>query len=212
MTFVVKIRYARSGVRDPYFYVSGLLSLPETPDPVERRSAWRQSLTSISRAAQEEGPSPLDGLDPNALARGVQVALQAGLADDLDWLSSAASGVALYVLANALPPGQEQRELGRRMLAIRRRLLDRAKRFDQPMRELVNHTASVIEHADLDGVGAMELTLRLGEAEAQLHHMLRQSAELQKGIDAGKIGEKVARLRESAGLNAMKGGPLRPKS
>ncbi len=91
-------------------------------------------------------------------------------------------------------------------------LLDRAKRFDQPMRELVNHTASVIEHADLDGVGAMELTLRLGEAEAQLHHMLRQSAELQKGIDAGKIGEKVARLRESAGLNAMKGGPLRPKS
>lgn len=117
MTFAVKIRYARSDVRDPYFYVSGLLSLPETPDTAERRSAWRQSLTAISRAAQEEGPSPLDGLDPNALARGVQVALQAGLADDLDWLSSAASGVALYVLANALPPGQEQRELGRRMLA-----------------------------------------------------------------------------------------------
>ncbi|MFO0665820.1 MAG: protein kinase [Polyangiaceae bacterium] len=104
-------------MRDPYFYVSGLLSLPDTQDAAERRSAWRQSLTAISRAAQEEGPSPLDGLDPNALARGVQVALQAGLADDLDWLSPAASGVALYVLANALPPGQEQRELGRRMLA-----------------------------------------------------------------------------------------------
>ena len=99
------------------FRIPNASSRTPNADAAERRSAWRQSITSISRAAQEDGPSPLDGLDPNALARGVQVALQAGLADDLDFLSPAASGVALYVLANALPPGQEQRELGRRMLA-----------------------------------------------------------------------------------------------
>ncbi|HVJ90727.1 MAG TPA: serine/threonine-protein kinase [Labilithrix sp.] len=74
-------------------------------------------MTALSRANLEEGPGPLEGLHPDVIVRAVSAALQAGLADNLDWLSPAAAGVALYTLATALPVGTEQRELGRRVLS-----------------------------------------------------------------------------------------------
>src|SRR4051794_6539490 len=74
-------------------------------------------MAALSRATAEDGPSPLEGLNPGVLCRGVNEALEDGLADDLDWLSPQAAGVALYTLAAALPVGTEQRELGRRVLA-----------------------------------------------------------------------------------------------
>ncbi|HVH45992.1 MAG TPA: serine/threonine-protein kinase [Labilithrix sp.] len=74
-------------------------------------------MAALSRVNLEDGPGPLEGLHPDVLLRGVSAALQAGLADDLDWLSPQAAGVALYTLAAALPVGTEQRELGRRVLA-----------------------------------------------------------------------------------------------
>jgi hypothetical protein len=104
-------------VRDPYFYVSGLLDLPQAADAEERRGLFRQSMAALARAAVSEGAGVLAGLEPSAIARGVQAALGAGLFDELDWLTQAAAGVALYDLASALPSGQEQRELGRRVLA-----------------------------------------------------------------------------------------------
>jgi eukaryotic-like serine/threonine-protein kinase len=104
-------------VRDPYFYVNGLLDLDQTEEGPERRSLWRQSITALSRASQQPGPGPLEGLEPNAVARGVKAALASGLVDDLEWLAPVASGLALYVLAAALPLGNEQRELGRRLLS-----------------------------------------------------------------------------------------------
>ena len=74
-------------------------------------------MVMLAQAASEEGPGPLEGLHPDALVPGVRAAIQAGLADDLDWLAPAAAGTALYELASALPVGAEQREVGRRMLA-----------------------------------------------------------------------------------------------
>lgn len=74
-------------------------------------------MAALARAASEEGPSPLDGLHPDALAHSVKEALAAGLVDDLDWLTPTAAGLALYDLASALPPGHEQRDLGRRVLS-----------------------------------------------------------------------------------------------
>jgi hypothetical protein len=103
-------------VRDATFYASGLLELHNLSG-AERRASWRQSLAMLARVATEDGPGPLEGLHPNALALGVRAALQSGLVDDLDWLAPAAAGVALYELASALPVGPEQRELGRRALA-----------------------------------------------------------------------------------------------
>jgi hypothetical protein len=103
-------------VRDATFYASGLLELHKL-SAADRRASWRQSMAALARAATEDGPGPLEGLHAEALLTGVQAALQAGLADDLDWLAPAAAGAALYELASSLPLGTEQRELGRRVLA-----------------------------------------------------------------------------------------------
>jgi hypothetical protein len=86
-------------------------------EPAERRATWRQSIATLGRASADDGPSPLEGLNPDALAKGVAVALSSGLVDDIDWLAPTAAGVALYALAAALPVGPEQRELGRRVVA-----------------------------------------------------------------------------------------------
>jgi hypothetical protein len=74
-------------------------------------------MAALSRAPADGGPGPLEGLHPDVLLKGVQVALANGLVDDLDWLSPQAAGIALYSLAAALPVGSEQRDLGRRVLA-----------------------------------------------------------------------------------------------
>jgi hypothetical protein len=104
-------------VRDAAFYASGLLDLTKQTAESERRASWRQAMAALAQAASDDGPGPLEALHPAALSAGVRVALQSGLADDLDWLTPAAAGAALYELASALPVGAEQRELGRRVLA-----------------------------------------------------------------------------------------------
>ncbi len=115
-------------MKDPSFYVSGLLDLDTVVDPAERRAIWRQSMATLARAPSD-APGPLEGLQPEALLRGVRPALTSGLADDLDWLAPAAAAGALYELASALPVGPEQRDLGRRVLA---RLLEaNAEAFSQ---------------------------------------------------------------------------------
>jgi hypothetical protein len=65
----------------------------------------------------QQGPSPLEGLDPASIVPAVRVALSDGLVDELDWLSAEAAAVALYEIAAVLPQGQEKRELGRRVAA-----------------------------------------------------------------------------------------------
>jgi len=104
-------------VKSPWAYVGELLELDKVSDPSEQRATWRQSMATLGRFGVDEGPSPLEGLNPDALAKAVHTALGAGLVDDLDWLAAPAAGVALYALAAALPPGPEQRELGRRVVA-----------------------------------------------------------------------------------------------
>ncbi len=97
--------------------LDGLLELPSTRDAATRRANFRQAIASLARAGSFDGPSPLDGISPAVLADGVRVALETGLFDELDWLSPASAGVALYEIGAALPPGNEKRELGRRVLA-----------------------------------------------------------------------------------------------
>src|SRR5262249_61699092 len=60
---------------------------------------------------------PLDGIDPEVLARAAQLALDVGLADDLGWLAPGPGAVALYEITAALPAGRARRELGRRVFA-----------------------------------------------------------------------------------------------
>lgn len=102
-------------VKEHSSYVSSLIDLAGAA-AADRRVLFRQAMAALSRASSE-GPGPLEGFHPEVLSRSVSAALSAGLVDDLDWLSPAAAGVALYTLAAALPLGVEQRELGRRVLA-----------------------------------------------------------------------------------------------
>lgn len=97
--------------------LDGLLELPAIRDAATRRASFRQGFANLARAAAEWGPSPLEGIAPAALARSVGVALESGLFEDLDWLSPAAVGAALYELGAALPNGTEKRDVGRRVVA-----------------------------------------------------------------------------------------------
>src|SRR5262245_32286757 len=83
----------------------------------DRRGAFRQGFASLAALAQAKaGDDPLEGHDPEALARSMRVALDVGLLDDLGWLAPPSAGVALYEIAGALPNGPEKRDLGRRVL------------------------------------------------------------------------------------------------
>lgn len=99
-------------------YLSGLLDLATYPDRQARRAAFRQSMAALSLAASSiDGPSPLDGIHPEALKKSIRFALSDGLFDDLSWLAPAAATVGLYEIAAALPLGPERRDFGRRVLA-----------------------------------------------------------------------------------------------
>lgn len=98
-------------------YFAGLLDLPTYPERPVRRTVFRQSVASLALATSVDGPSPLDGIRPEALLRSVKVAVADGLLEDLSWLAPSAAGVALYEIAAALPLGPEKRDLGRRVLA-----------------------------------------------------------------------------------------------
>jgi hypothetical protein len=100
----------------PYF-LEGLLDLHTFGDRDVRRGIFRQSMTSLGLAGSSEGPGPLDGLRPEAIAESVRIALADGLFDDLGWLAETTASVALYEIAAALPLGLERREVGRRVAA-----------------------------------------------------------------------------------------------
>ncbi len=84
-------------------------------DAGERRRAARQGLALLAQIAERE-PAPLEGLAADQLVLAVRAMLSDGVLADVDWLSPAAAAVALFELGQAVPPGAERRELGRRVL------------------------------------------------------------------------------------------------
>ncbi|MDX2088095.1 MAG: protein kinase [Kofleriaceae bacterium] len=104
-------------------YLAAFTTLGEIADADERRRVARQGLAMIAHLAEHE-PAPLEGLGADNLLRAVRIAVEDGVLADLDWLSPAAGAIALFELAQALPPGTERRELGRRVLT-RLRAADR---------------------------------------------------------------------------------------
>jgi eukaryotic-like serine/threonine-protein kinase len=98
--------------------LEAFLELPNIRDAGARRATFRQTIATLARVGTTFGPSPLDGIAPQSLARAVRTALDGRLFDDLDWLSTEAAAVALYELANTLHNGPEKRDLGRRVLSL----------------------------------------------------------------------------------------------
>jgi hypothetical protein len=82
-----------------------------------RQATWRQAIAALAQSAGNLGPPPLDGLDEQVLERAAQVAMETGLADDLDWIAPGSAAVALYELSSCLPAGQTKRELRRRVFS-----------------------------------------------------------------------------------------------
>lgn len=97
--------------------IDALVTLPRLNEEGERRARWRQAVTALGQQTSIDGPPPLDGADLGALVNAARVALDSGLADDLDWIAPGPAGVALYELTTALPAGNERREFGRRVFS-----------------------------------------------------------------------------------------------
>src|SRR5262245_5261005 len=97
--------------------VESLVFLPKATDVADRTARFRQAIAALGQDVRVDGPPLLDGVSSGALVRAVQVSLEAGLVDDLDWIAPSAAAVALYELSSALPPGRERREIGRRVFA-----------------------------------------------------------------------------------------------
>ncbi|HUJ61981.1 MAG TPA: hypothetical protein VLX92_25925, partial [Kofleriaceae bacterium] len=104
-------------------YLTAFAELHRQPDAEERRRVARQGLAMLAQLAERE-PAPLEGVAADQLLLATRTALGDGVLAELDWLSPAAAAVALFELAQALPPGPERRELGRRVL-VRLRDADR---------------------------------------------------------------------------------------
>jgi eukaryotic-like serine/threonine-protein kinase len=97
-------------------HLGALIQLLQVSDAGERRALWRQGMATLARAALEQQPVPLEGLDPTQLLEAVRVAAGAELTGDLSWLSPAGAAAAFYELAAAIPHGPERRTLGRQVL------------------------------------------------------------------------------------------------
>lgn len=97
-------------------HLDGLSRLHRIREADEQRAAFRQAMATLGAAASELRPVPLEGLDPAALRESAKIALASGLFEDLGWLAPEHAYAAMYELAAALPPSDEKRELGRRVL------------------------------------------------------------------------------------------------
>lgn len=97
-------------------HLSSLVQLPHVESDDERRALWRQAMATLARAALEQQPVPLEGIDPQLLLEAVRTAFKSDLMTDLGWLSPPAAAAAVYELAAALPVGPERRQLGREVL------------------------------------------------------------------------------------------------
>jgi hypothetical protein len=87
-------------------------------------------------------------------------------------------------------------------------LLDQGELLRKSLPQIISRGSALLEYLQLETNTKNELSLRMSEIEIHFHHMLRLIHELKLAIDNQK--NNVAKLRISAGLNAMKGGPLRP--
>ncbi len=112
-------RGMRAATRDR---LEGLTVLHRLSALEQREAAWRQGMATLARAVVDERrPVPLEGLDPNVLLASMDVAVQGGYVERLDWLSGPAAAAALYEVAAALPASATKRKLGRLVLQRLRR-------------------------------------------------------------------------------------------
>lgn len=94
-----------------------LVQLSRHDDHAARQASWRQAIAALAQSAGRLGPPPLDGVDERVLESSAHIAIETGLADDLDWIAPGSAAVALYELSSCLPAGQIKRDLRRRVFS-----------------------------------------------------------------------------------------------
>ena len=95
-------------------HLTALASLHRVSDPDQREAVWRQSVATLAGVVVNERRYVLfEGINPDSLLRSIQVAVNSGYIEALDWLSPPAAAAALYEIASALPPGDIKRQMGR---------------------------------------------------------------------------------------------------
>lgn len=91
-------------------------------------------------------------------------------------------------------------------------LLDSVDGIQKPLRLIMEEASAFLEGGQIDNQLATEYSLRLAEIRTQLHHTLSCSHTISEHLKKSRMFEVVTKFRFSAGLSAMKGGPLRPAS
>ena len=141
-------------MRDFRSHVAVLGRLHELSVGTEVAVAFRQGMASLAQVAVDPAAVPFEGCDPEQLRASVEIALEAGLLDDLSFLSPASAGCVLYALASALPAhASERRELGRRVL-------------------------HELAHGDVDAFTSLATALALGSSRALDGALVRARLEL----------------------------------
>ena len=90
-------------------------------------------------------------------------------------------------------------------------LLDQGELLRQPLSRIISLGSGLLEHSNLAPLTKDELAVRMREIDIHFHHMLRLTYELKQATENARLKDAVAKLRYAAGLNGMKGGPLRPE-
>ena len=174
--------------------VEAIVTLSRIADPDERRASWRQAITALGAGSRVTGPPPLDDVDPLQVQRAVQVALDVGLCDDLDWIAPGRAAVALFELSSAVPPGRERREVGRRVFA---RLYEgTAETFAAVAARMALGTARPLEAATMRARVALVFDLPIGStvnADALALAIVSRRELFQRWVSTPSIGALPAR-------------------
>ena len=118
-------------------------------------------MATLARAVVDERrPVPLEGLDPEALLQSMEVAVQSGFVEELDWLSGAAAAAALYEIAAALPASPMKRQLGRMVLQRLRK--GDAETFVAVATQLALGSQRALSSRSMRARVALALTLPIG--------------------------------------------------
>lgn len=139
-----------------------LLALGSVETAEQRRACWRQAVTALGELGRVEGPPPLDGVSIPLLVRAVQIALDNGLVEDLDWAGPERAAVALYELTNALPAGRERTALGKR--AFSRLYSGTAATFAAVATRIAIHSGKPLETPALQARVHLLYSLPIGSA------------------------------------------------
>jgi hypothetical protein len=197
-------------MRPRALFAEGLVDLFRTEDKGARRGLFRQSLASLGATVASGGAGALDGLALDALGRSVRVALGDGLFDDLTFLASDTAAVALYEIADVLPPGAERKDLRRR---VARELYEgNAATFVALATRMAQSATPALSEPGVRARVALALALPLGSdvpADALALALLSRrevAREWVTGPATGSLPERrlVARLLERAAREAAR--------